>query len=102
VYREERLIERSATLGALMLDGLREALRGVSVVRDVRGLGLMLAVELRTKVAPVLKALMVEHGVIALPAGPTILRLLPPLVISEQDMRHGVEAICKAVRQVTS
>jgi LysW-gamma-L-lysine/LysW-L-ornithine aminotransferase len=101
VYREERLIERSATLGALTLGGLREGLRGVSVVRDVRGLGLMLAVELRTKVAPVLKALMVEHGVIALPAGPTILRLLPPLVISEQDMRHGVEAICKAVRQVT-
>ena len=58
-----------------MLAGLRAALDGVPIVREVRGLGLMLAVELRTKVAPVLKSLMLEHGVIALPAGPTILRL---------------------------
>ena len=50
----------------------------------------MLAIELRTKVAPVLKTLMLEHGVIALPAGPTMLRLLPPLVISEEEIDLGV------------
>ena len=48
----------------------------------------MLAVELRTKVAPVLKSLMLDHGVIALPAGPTMLRLLPPLVITEERDRR--------------
>jgi acetylornithine/LysW-gamma-L-lysine aminotransferase len=99
-YRDERLIERSATLGARMLGQLRQGLEGVALVRDVRGVGLMLAVELRSKVAPVLKALMVEHGVIALPAGPTVLRLLPPLVINEQEIDHGVEAIVAAVRGV--
>ena len=57
------------------------------MVRDIRGLGLMIAVELRTKVAPVLKSLMLNHGVIALPAGPTVLRLLPPLVITEKRDR---------------
>ena len=102
VYRDEGLIDRSATIGAMMLDALRRALHGMPIVRDIRGLGLMLAVELRTKVAPVLKSLMVQHGVIALPAGPTILRLLPPLVITEEEVQHGVRAIAQAVSEVTS
>jgi acetylornithine/LysW-gamma-L-lysine aminotransferase len=97
-YAGERLIERSATVGARMLDALRTALDGVPSVREVRGLGLMLAVELRTKVAPVLKSLMLEHRVIALPAGPAILRLLPPLVISEDEVALGVRAVAAAVR----
>ena len=75
-----------------------KALEGVAMVRDIRGLGLMIAVELRTKVAPVLKSLMMNHGVIALPAGPTVLRLLPPLVISEKEIDIGVQAIAKAIK----
>ena len=41
---------------------------------------------------------MVEHGVIALPAGPTVLRLLPPLVISREEIDLGVGAVVAAVR----
>jgi acetylornithine/LysW-gamma-L-lysine aminotransferase len=96
-YRDEQLVSRSAELGAYMLRGLKQALAGAAAVRDVRGVGLMLAVELRTKVAPVLKSLMVDHGVIALPAGPTVLRLLPPLVISRQEIDDGVAAIAAAI-----
>jgi len=96
-YRDEQLIERSAVMGARMLTGLRERLAGVPVVRDIRGLGLMIAVELRSKVAPVLKRLMVEHRVIALPAGPTILRLLPPLVLSDDEMALGIDAIAASL-----
>ena len=70
------------------------------MVRDIRGLGLMIAVELRTKVAPVLKSLMLNHGVIALPAGPTVLRLLPPLVITEKEINLGVQAIAKAIKEL--
>jgi acetylornithine/LysW-gamma-L-lysine aminotransferase len=99
-YRDEGLIERSAALGAHMLNALRGALESVAGVRDVRGLGLMIAVELRKKVAPVLKSLMVNHGVIALPAGPTVLRLLPPLVISESEIDVGVQAITRAIKEL--
>ncbi len=97
-YREEGLIERSRDLGAGMLEDLRRALADVPSVREVRGLGLMLAVELRTKVAPVLKTLMVDHGVIALPAGPTVLRLLPPLVITPDEIATGIAAVSAAIR----
>lgn len=98
VYRDERLVERSARLGEAMLRELRTALHDTPAVRDIRGLGLMLAVELRFKVAPILKSLMLDHGVIALPAGPTILRLLPPLVIDEKEIARGVDAVARAVR----
>jgi acetylornithine/LysW-gamma-L-lysine aminotransferase len=100
-YRDEDLITRSANLGKTMLESLRAALDGVASVRSVRGLGLMLAVELRVKVAPVLKALMMQHGVIALPAGPTVLRLLPPLIITEEETRIGVDAVVQAIRGAT-
>lgn len=97
-YRDEHLIERSADMGAQMLALLRSRLDGVAMVRDIRGLGLMIAVELRGKVAPVLKRLMLEHRVIALPAGPTILRLLPPLILSEDEMVRGVDAIVASLQ----
>jgi acetylornithine/LysW-gamma-L-lysine aminotransferase len=96
-YRDEGLIERSHRVGAQMLESLKEALSGAPLVRDVRGLGLMLAVELRTKVAPLLKSLMLDHAVIALPAGPTVLRLLPPLNIQDEDVVIGVKAIAAAI-----
>ena len=100
-YRDQDLIKRSAILGANMRNTLRGALEGAGVVRDIRGLGLMIAVELRTKVAPLLKSLMLKHGVIALPAGPTVLRLLPPLVITEKEIDFGVQAIAKAIKELT-
>jgi acetylornithine/LysW-gamma-L-lysine aminotransferase len=99
IYRGEGLIDRSAIAGARMLTALQSALTEVPSVREVRGLGLMLAVELRTKVAPVLKALMETHGVIALPAGPTVLRLLPPLVISDEEIDVGVAAVVAAIKE---
>jgi acetylornithine/LysW-gamma-L-lysine aminotransferase len=101
-YRGEQLVERSAALGARMLADLKSALADIPAVRDVRGLGLMLAIELRTKVAPVLKSLMLDHHVIALPAGPTILRLLPPLVITEDEIAAGVRAIAAALRSAST
>jgi acetylornithine/LysW-gamma-L-lysine aminotransferase len=101
-YRGEQLIERSAALGAVMLDELRTRLADVPIVREIRGLGLMLGIELRTKVAPILKSLMLDHHVIALPAGPTVLRLLPPLVITEDEIAIGIQAITEAVKAAAS
>jgi acetylornithine/LysW-gamma-L-lysine aminotransferase len=43
---------------------------------------------------------MLNHGVIALPAGPTVLRLLPPLVITEAEIDFGVQAIAKAIKEL--
>lgn len=101
-YQREGLIERSALLGDYFLRRLREELTGLALVREVRGLGLMLAVELRRKAGPYLKALMEEHGVIALPAGPNVIRFLPPLIITEEEIEFGVQATANVLRQEKS
>nr|BAL56596.1 acetylornithine/acetyl-lysine aminotransferase [uncultured prokaryote] len=88
--REERLPERAAELGAFFLDHLR-ALRS-PLVREVRGLGLMVGVELRRRARPYLRAL-VGHGVLALPAGPLVLRFLPPLTIAREDLEFVLQKL---------
>jgi LysW-gamma-L-lysine/LysW-L-ornithine aminotransferase len=93
IYQEEGLIDRSARMGEFLRQALAEALHERAIVREIRGLGLMVAVELREKVGPYLKALMEEQSVIALPAGPNVLRLLPPLIIDEAEVEQGVRAI---------
>ncbi|MFZ4660981.1 MAG: aspartate aminotransferase family protein [Caldilineaceae bacterium] len=97
IYHEEGLIERSAQMGALLLKRLQETIGDYEIVREIRGLGLMIAVELREKVGPYLKTLMDEHGVLALPAGTNVLRLLPPLTLSEEEIEIGVAAIAAAL-----
>jgi LysW-gamma-L-lysine/LysW-L-ornithine aminotransferase len=88
---QDGLIERTAELGAWLLERLRSSLPA-SQVREVRGLGLIIGIELRGKVAPILRALQ-EKGVLALPAGATVLRLLPPLVISKDDLETVAQTI---------
>lgn len=97
IYHEEGLIERSAQMGAHLLNRLQATIGDYEVVREIRGLGMMIAVELREKVGPYLKTLMEEHGVIALPAGTNVLRLLPPLTLSEEEIEIGVAAIAAAL-----
>jgi acetylornithine/LysW-gamma-L-lysine aminotransferase len=87
---DENLPTRAAELGTFLLDELRA--RQLPQVREVRGLGLMVGLELRGRVTPVLQGLQ-ARGVLALPAGQNVLRLLPPLVITHDELRQVIEAI---------
>jgi acetylornithine/LysW-gamma-L-lysine aminotransferase len=78
------LIERTAQRGEAIIARLRQTLPP-QVVREVRGRGLMLGIELRGKATPYLSTLQ-AHGVLALTAGLTTLRLLPPLVITDDQL----------------
>ena len=68
------------------------------MIREVRGLGLMVGIELRTRARPYLEAL-IGKGILALPAGPTVIRLLPPLVISTGELDIVVSALTKVLQQ---
>ncbi len=96
-YQDEGLIDRAAVMGEFFLRRLREELADMTLVREVRGIGLMLAVELRQKAGPYIKALMDEHGVIALPAGPNVIRFLPPLIITAEEIEIGVQALARTL-----
>ena len=90
----ETLPQRAERLGKHLAEEIR-ALQ-LPVVREVRGLGLMVGVDLKIKVTPVLQRLQ-SLGVLALPAGLTVLRLLPPLVIEEADLMRVVAAVEEAL-----
>ncbi len=90
----EDLPSQAAHKGAYLLDRLRDL--SSPRIREVRGLGLMVGIELRERVQPYLQALM-NRGVLALPAGDTVLRLLPPLVVSFQELDAVIEAIAEVL-----
>ena len=90
VLRDEDLAGRAAKLGTRALAALRAI--PSPLIREVRGLGLMLGVELRIRAAPLLAALQ-ERGVLALLSGNNVLRLLPPLVIEEEDLDRVIAAV---------
>ena len=89
-YEKEALPQRAAELGVYLLEKLQEI--NSPVIRDVRGLGLMVGVELKHKVAPYLRTL-TERGILAQPAGLTVIRLLPPLVITRKQLDQVVIAM---------
>ena len=88
------MVERARDNGDWLLEQLT-ALQ-LKAVRDVRGRGLMIGLELRGRVTPVLKALQ-EGGVLALPAGLNVLRLLPPLTINREQLQFLVNAIAEVL-----
>ncbi|MBV9788771.1 MAG: aspartate aminotransferase family protein [Chloroflexi bacterium] len=90
VLQTEQLPEQAASKGAWLLTQLRNL--PSRRIREVRGCGLMIGIELRERAAPYLQALQ-ERGVLALPAGPTVIRLLPPLVISSEQLAAVVAAL---------
>lgn len=92
--REERLAERAEVRGQQLLRGLRDLQD--PAVREVRGLGLMVGLELRGRNAPVLNGLL-EQGVLALPTGTSVVRYLPPLVVTESEVDVAVAATGKAL-----
>jgi acetylornithine/LysW-gamma-L-lysine aminotransferase len=59
-------------------------------------MGLLVGIELRERVVPVLQALQ-DAGVLALNAGPTVIRLLPPLIISYEELDQAVEALASVL-----
>lgn len=90
IFERENLAEQAAELGAYALQRTQE-IRS-PLIREVRGLGLLLGIELTTKVQPYLEQLC-ERGILALPAGPRVLRLLPPLVISRDQLASVLQTV---------
>jgi acetylornithine/LysW-gamma-L-lysine aminotransferase len=85
---------QAAEKGAYFMERLEEI--NAPVIREVRGKGLLIGVELKTKVAPFLRGLQAE-GVLALPAGLNVLRFLPPAVITREQIDTVVDKTAKVL-----
>jgi acetylornithine/LysW-gamma-L-lysine aminotransferase len=92
---EEDLSGHAADVGAYLRESLEDAIG--DEVREIRGEGLMIGVEVGRGANTVLKRLALNHGILALPAGRTVVRLLPPLTVGEEEADEVVEAMTEVV-----
>ena len=95
---EEGLMDNAVRVGAVLKDGLRKIASGHQDVSDVRGLGLMVALELKTpELAHRLVQSAFERGLLLLTAGTRAVRISPPLVLTEDEAATGLEIIASAL-----
>jgi len=92
---EEDVPTHAADVGGYLMERLREELS--DDVREVRGEGLMVGVEVGRGANRALKELALNHRILALPAGRTVVRLLPPLTMEEDHADRVVAALCEVV-----
>jgi acetylornithine/LysW-gamma-L-lysine aminotransferase len=92
VLLEEKLADRAATMGGYFKAKLEELQAKYKIVKEVRGLGLMLGVELRYDVLNIILKAM-DRGVLILDAGRNVLRFLPPLVIEKEQIDKAIAVL---------
>lgn len=88
VVKAEGLIENARIMGEKIVEGIK----GVSGVKDIRGRGLMIGIDLSVKQAAFRKVLREKHHIMTGLSGEYTLRLLPPLMIGEKEVERFVEA----------
>ena len=98
VLIDERVPEQASAKGEALIGKLKSTLNGVRVVKDVRGRGLMIGVDLRVEPTSVIKCLQ-GKGLLALKAGITVVRLLPPYKLTWSDIDFAVETIEECVHE---
>ncbi len=91
---ENKLWEQAEAKGKYFKEKLEK--HNLSKVREIRIIGLMIGIELKDKSQPVIVELL-SKGIISLPAGTTVLRLLPPLVISYEDLDTVIEKLAEVL-----
>lgn len=94
---EQKLAARAAELGTIMLARFKAELGGVREVIEVRGKGLMIGIELARPCAE-LVARSLERRLLINVAAEKVVRLLPPLIISDAEMNEIVEGVCALIK----
>lgn len=95
-YGRDGFLDGAKAVGEGMLEALGKL--DSPLIREVRGRGMMIGIDLRIRVTNLLKALQ-ERGILAMPGGPTVLRLLPPLVLTQEQGERVVEAVADVLRE---
>ena len=94
---EERLPERAAIMGRRLRDGLLAIQQAnPEAVKEVRGKGLLIGVDLQLPAAAVVSACR-ERGLLVLTTGDNVLRLAPPLIVGEEAADRAVAIIARAI-----
>ena len=91
VVERDGLADHAADVGEYLMAELESAVG--DQVREIRGTGLLIGVEVKRGANPILRDLALDHGILALPAGRSVVRLLPPLTIEREHADEVVAAM---------
>jgi len=97
VMEEENIPARARRLGELLLRRLEEGLANCSRVSAIRGKGLLVGIQLTEPAEPFIRAAQ-EKGLLVLSAGPQVIRLLPPLVVEEEQIQEAVSVLAEVLQ----
>jgi acetylornithine/N-succinyldiaminopimelate aminotransferase len=98
VIESEGLMQRALDMGTVVREGLVEAFKGLSGVREIRGRGLMLGIELDRPCGDLVTRAL-ERGLLINVTMDNVIRLLPPLVLTEPEARQIVEILAPLVKE---
>lgn len=98
IFKEEFLSEVKEK-GNYLLEKLQNV-KQLNIVKEVRGKGLMAGIECDQPVGDYISALR-EQGLLVLPAGPNVIRLLPPLNVKKAELDQAIEAIVQVLANKT-
>ncbi|MBN2090460.1 acetylornithine transaminase [candidate division KSB1 bacterium] len=94
----EKLLEKCRTIGDYFLNQLVRRLISHTLIRDIRGMGLMLGIELAEEVAGEIVNKCLEQGLLIGTAGPKVIRFLPPYILSEADVNLACDILVKCMK----
>ena len=98
IMEEEHILARAERAGVRLLAGLRQALAGIEGVVEIRGRGLMVGVELSEPAGEIQDAAMARGLILNITRG-NVIRLLPPLIIDDEQVDRIVEVVAELVRE---
>ncbi len=101
IMEEDGIMANAATVGALLRDGLQRELAGVAGVKEIRGAGLMLGIEL-DRPCGVLLSRAAEAGLMLSVTADSVIRLVPPLILSADEAAQIVAILCPLIKQFLS
>lgn len=93
----EGLADRAAVLGDRIIDGLRSELNGTDGIKDIRGCGLMIGIELDRPCAALVSAAL-ARGLLINVTAQTVVRLLPPLIIDEAEVQQIIDLVSNCIQ----
>ena len=97
VFEREQIVSRAASMGQYLRDKLTSALQGVNGVKEIRGQGLMIGIELEVDCAELVGQALDEGLLINVTAG-SVVRLLPPLILSEEEADQISEVLGRLIK----
>ncbi|GIP35624.1 acetylornithine transaminase [Paenibacillus sp. J2TS4] len=92
----DKLSDRAAEMGQYAVEKLKAKLEGHPMVKEIRAMGLLIGIECTRPVADLIAEIH-GHGVLVVSAGPEVIRLLPSLLVTHEELDEGIEVIGKVL-----